>query len=914
MKKLFILCAICLFASQLFGEIDIDEIRQAIKEKGAKWEAGITSMTILSKEERLMRLGWKKEFDPPPGERGLPPIPVMPDRTYADSLDWRNHNGKNYTTPVQNQGACGSCTCFGTLGSLEGMINVYYDEENWGMNLSEQEFMSCGPGSCSGMSVETAMNWLAFAGMSEEECFPYYANDDIPCSDRCERYIFTKRKINYWGWCYPFVGGVKEHLQNGPIAVAFEVYEDFQAYTGGVYRHTWGAYEGGHCVTMIGWNDADSCWICKNSWGENWGEDGYFRIGWGECMIEDFAAYCTARPAAYPRLHYETYVVDDTVGGDGDGVLNPGETAELVVTISNEVCWSDAQYVDAILRCNDSRVSIVDSTAGYGTILVGESKDNASEPFVVTGVDDGSIDPVEMSLYVTAVGDSGSYWIELEFEIEYGWMQYGWPFVEEQVKTSPAVIDLDNNYSCEVAFGSENGNLFVKKSRGSDYNSFPYHVPNKIWASPAVGDLDNDGVLDIVFAGFNTNIYRLDIYGNEVWSIATGGPITATPALADLDNDNKLEIIVGSFDQKLYVLREDGSSFSANFPMDIPDGSMVAAGCAVGDIDGDYQREIIVASYNGYVYAVDTSGTVITGWPYQTGGNIWDAPSMANLDGTGVKIAIGSTNDTVFVINDDGTLDFKVATSGDVRSSPSFCNVDGDNDLEIFFGSDDGNVYAYHHTGTSVSGWPINLGGTFRNQIVFSDFDNNNVPEIVAVADGGGVYIYEGNGDSFMVYPTATQPKTPAIEDCDNDGDLELFFGTADGVSAIDCKDPRGYGTYWNMFRCNVRRTGNFEDAETGIEETKEITPSVFKIYPNPFKGSVTIAFSCMKNENVDLSIYNVAGQRVKTIRSKGEKTFRVVNWDGTNDASRPVSTGVYFCVARSHRRHEVIKKLIKIE
>ncbi|MCK4575305.1 VCBS repeat-containing protein, partial [candidate division WOR-3 bacterium] len=780
MKKIFMVILFCVFSSYLFADATLDAIRQAIKEKGAKWTAGITSMSILSKEERIARLGWIKELDPPPGERGLPPA-FPPSRTQPESLDWRNYNGVNYTTPIRDQGACGSCVCFGSSGALEAMINILADAENISTDLSEQELLSCNGGSCSGWSLESAMNTLKYIGISEEACFPYQANDNIPCSDRCSRYLFTKRNIDLWGWAYPYVWGLKNAAEDGPISVCFDVYEDFNSYTGGVYKHTWGGYEGGHCVTLVGWNNADSSWTCKNSWGDDWGMDGYFKIGWGECGIEDWVTWMTAKPAGYPKLHYLSHTVNDTVGGDGDGVLNPGEQGEIVVTIMNELCWDDANFVDAVLRCSDPRVSIIDSTASYGTILTGESNDNASEPFVVMGVDDGSVDPLPMVLYVTAVGSSGSYWIELEFDVEYGWMQYGWPVQSGQVKTSPAVIDLNSNYHGEVIFGTDEGNLFVKNYRGNNFSTFPYNVPNKIWGSPAVGDVDNNGELDIAFVGFNNNIYLLDSYGNLSWSVTTGGPVIATPALADLDNDNELEVIVGSFDKKLYVIKSDGTPFNSNFPLALPDASMITAGCAVGDINGDYTKEIIVSTYAGYVYAISPNGSTLAGWPFQTGGNIWDAPSIANLDGTGVKIAIGSTNDTLYVINSDGTLDWKVATSGGVRSSPSFADVDGDNDFEIFFGSDDHNVYAYHHTGTPLTGWPIDIGSMIRSQVVFSDLNNDNSPEVIVAADGGGIFVFEGNGDSFAVYPTVSTPTTPAIEDIDNDGDFELFFGNVNG-------------------------------------------------------------------------------------------------------------------------------------
>src|SRR5690606_6791640 len=75
-------------------------------------------------------------------------------------------------------------------------------------------------------------------------------------------------------------------VERGPLSACFEVYEDFFYYRSGVYRHTHGALAGGHCVSVIGYDDVNSCWICKNSWGAGWGDEGFFRIRYGECRLE----------------------------------------------------------------------------------------------------------------------------------------------------------------------------------------------------------------------------------------------------------------------------------------------------------------------------------------------------------------------------------------------------------------------------------------------------------------------------------------------------------------------------------------------------------------------------------------------------------------------------------------------------
>jgi len=62
----------------------------------------------------------------------------------------------------------------------------------------------------------------------------------------------------------------------------FDVYEDFMNYKGGIYLYTYGVRRGGHAIKVLGWGvEGDvNYWLCANSWGPNWGESGYFKIGW----------------------------------------------------------------------------------------------------------------------------------------------------------------------------------------------------------------------------------------------------------------------------------------------------------------------------------------------------------------------------------------------------------------------------------------------------------------------------------------------------------------------------------------------------------------------------------------------------------------------------------------------------------
>jgi C1A family cysteine protease len=85
---------------------------------------------------------------------------------------------------------------------------------------------------------------------------------------------------------------MKQHLvDHGALSACLVVYQDFFSYGGGVYKHVSGAQAGGHCVSLVGYDDAQGCWIAKNSWNTGWGESGFFRIGYGECGIETWRVH-----------------------------------------------------------------------------------------------------------------------------------------------------------------------------------------------------------------------------------------------------------------------------------------------------------------------------------------------------------------------------------------------------------------------------------------------------------------------------------------------------------------------------------------------------------------------------------------------------------------------------------------------
>jgi len=146
--------------------------------------------------------------------------------------------------------------------------------------------LSCSDGTCNGWQVSQALSFIESVGIPSEDCFSYVADDEIPCSDACDFWEDEALKIPGWGYITleePIVENIKNALYRHPVSATYTVYEDFSYYSTGVYEHTWGEEVAGHAILIVGWNDLEESWICKNSWGESWGENGYFRIKWGNC-------------------------------------------------------------------------------------------------------------------------------------------------------------------------------------------------------------------------------------------------------------------------------------------------------------------------------------------------------------------------------------------------------------------------------------------------------------------------------------------------------------------------------------------------------------------------------------------------------------------------------------------------------
>lgn len=223
------------------------------------------------------------------------------------NFDWRNVDGVNYVSPVRNQGGCGSCYAFASLAMIEARVRILTNNTQKPV-FAPQDIVECSEyseGCSGGFPYLIGGKYSEDFGLVTEDCNKYSGKDGTCHTNRsCPRQYSTGYRYvgGYYGGCNEPL--MMEALYNrGPIAVGFQVYKDFTSYKSGVYHHTFTDTEEfnpfeltNHAVLMVGWGTVESTgekyWIVKNSWGESWGQDGYFWIKRGndECGIESLAA------------------------------------------------------------------------------------------------------------------------------------------------------------------------------------------------------------------------------------------------------------------------------------------------------------------------------------------------------------------------------------------------------------------------------------------------------------------------------------------------------------------------------------------------------------------------------------------------------------------------------------------------
>ncbi|MBC8256822.1 MAG: M6 family metalloprotease domain-containing protein [Candidatus Marinimicrobia bacterium] len=512
----------------------------------------------------------------------------------------------------------------------------------------------------------------------------------------------------------------------------------------------------------------------------------------------------------YWNIYIQTIVSGISNDNDNDAVLNPGESATIHLSINVESGSSDAENVVAEISSELDWVHFSPSTIDIGSL---PENGNTVEIETTISLDDiGELLPATFILDLYAEfddeGTSVGYYDEYYFELEVSLNQAGFPIESNEIRSSPLVIDLDNDGLNEIIFGDYDGVIHIYNADGSEQinSDFPFDTGSQIWGSPAGADLDGDSMVDVVVVSKNKHLYIFDTNGFKL-DYETEVYLIGTPAIGNLDEDDDLEIVFSGYssNNKLFAINIDGSDV-LGFPIEI--NEKAKAGPALADFNDNGRDDIVLGTDNDNLYLILDDGTTATGFPFLTGDKIQTAPSIIEINGEKTIFA-GSNDNYLYAVNSDGSLQFSFMSEDKIQSSPSFLEINGE--AAVFFGNNFGYIHGLDMNGIPLTGWPVIMNGDIEGSVVFSDLDGDGVAEVVATTNTGELGAFYLDGNPYPYFPILNGSPfkgSPSIINIDNDEDLEIMGGSANSLTVIDIKEFGSNDNYWHVFRGNNMRNG----------------------------------------------------------------------------------------------------------
>lgn len=263
-----------------------------------------------------------------------------------------DHAADGFLHPVKDQGGCGSCYTFGSNTAMEGQIMKIKNENNTDghFRLSEQEGVECtdayGNGGCQGGLEYYVWNYIRDNGILQNVEYPYTGQDNACQRDYSTESNAKKYGVTGWTRAAQNVAAIKEAIQDKPAAIGiYASCSAFMFYSSGIITAAQCPQTGmDHSVTLVGWyggsddptptpdpdpspspdpeptpDNPDHCivtkwysrcytaqsvsnsepyWRIQNSWGVDWGEDGFAKLE----MAEGTGVGCSNCDVTWPNI------------------------------------------------------------------------------------------------------------------------------------------------------------------------------------------------------------------------------------------------------------------------------------------------------------------------------------------------------------------------------------------------------------------------------------------------------------------------------------------------------------------------------------------------------------------------------------------------------------------------------------
>jgi C1A family cysteine protease len=300
----------------------LEALRFKIRHNGYSFTVGRTWVYDLSPEEREAMRGRRPSAGAASAADDIGPLTNRLGMELPKRFDWRDRDGRFYIGPVRNQGVCGSCYAFAAAAAAEGAYNLALGLFDGACADFSEAFIAWCLGSlsdyrehfngCEGADYSYAeLDALTREGIPFESVYPYAGEDSQACPDSASK---APRAV-FESW-HRVPSGDIEAIKTaiftyGPVDAAVMTNKAFFGYTGGVYDDdNTGCVDGDqtetdHAVSLVGWDESppeggEGCWILRNSYGPEWGENGYMRIRYTAAAVSCAVSYLVYDESAAP--------------------------------------------------------------------------------------------------------------------------------------------------------------------------------------------------------------------------------------------------------------------------------------------------------------------------------------------------------------------------------------------------------------------------------------------------------------------------------------------------------------------------------------------------------------------------------------------------------------------------------------